>query len=218
MFNEDNYAIMLGMSYATYEGIGAVLPIMEAADKNAKENFSLLIGLALATICLVHITFSEVTYYAYGDDITETIIINQMPQDNPVIIVGNILYIFVIVFSYPVTIFVTNYVIEYIIFRRMEHSTARKWLKNLSRTIVLALGVIIGTIFYYQLPKIAGIIGAIFGTIVVFIFPSILHNKLVAKTTCDRCFNIFLIVYGVVLSIVILTLLIINWNNGTSHH
>ena len=64
---------MLGMSYATYEGIGAVLPIMEASE--SKESFSFLIALALATICLIHITFSEVTYYAYGDDITETIII-----------------------------------------------------------------------------------------------------------------------------------------------
>lgn len=65
------------MSYATYEGIGSVLPIMEASE--SKDNFSWLIAFALATICLVHITFSEITYYAYGDEITETIIIAQMP-------------------------------------------------------------------------------------------------------------------------------------------
>lgn len=51
----------------------------------------------------------------------------------------------------------------------------RKWLKNLSRTIVLAIGVILGALFYYQLPKVAGIVGAIFGTVVVFVFPSLLH-------------------------------------------
>lgn len=85
------------------------------------------------------------------------------------------MFLVVVGFSYPVTIYITNYVIEYIIFRKMEHSTLRKWLKNLSRTIVLSLGVIIGTIFYYSLPKFQGIFGAIFGTIVVFIFPSILH-------------------------------------------
>ena len=123
-----------------------------------------------------------------------------------------------VVFSYPVTIYITNYVIESIIFKRMEHSTTRKWLKNLSRTVVLAIGVIIGSLFYYQLPKFAGVSGTIFGTIVVFIFPALLHNKLTAKTTCDRCFNYFLMAYGVVLSITILTLLIINWNNPTSRH
>lgn len=64
---------MLGISYATYEGIGTVLPIMEASE--AKDNFSLLVALALGTICIIHITFSEVTYYAYGDEIKETVII-----------------------------------------------------------------------------------------------------------------------------------------------
>ena len=64
---------MLGMSYATYEGIGTVLPVMEASD--AKDNFTLLIILALATICSLHIIFSEVAYYAYGNEIKETIFI-----------------------------------------------------------------------------------------------------------------------------------------------
>ena len=63
------------MSYATYEGIGTVLPVMEASDETSKRNFSLLVGLALATICFLHISFSEVTYYAFGDEITETVII-----------------------------------------------------------------------------------------------------------------------------------------------
>ena len=207
---------MLGMSYATYEGIGTVLPVMEASG--SKDSFSTLIALALATICVIHIIFSEVTYYAYGEEITETIIITQMPQDNPVIIIGNFLYLFVIAFSYPVSIYITNYVVEYIIFRKMEHSTQRYWLKNLSRTVVLSAGTIIGSIFYYQLPKFQGISGCLFGTVVVFIFPSILHYKLVAKTTGEKCFNVFLIVYGVILSIIILTLLIINWNNPTHHH
>lgn len=68
---------MLGMSYATYEGIGCVLPVMEASE--SKSNFSLLVALALGTICIVHIIFSEVCYYAYGDEITETVFIGQMP-------------------------------------------------------------------------------------------------------------------------------------------
>lgn len=103
------------MSYATYEGIGTVLPVMEASD--SKENFGLLVGLALGTICIIHIAFSEVTYYAFGDDLRETVVIFQMPQDNPVIIVSEIFFLFVIVFSYPLIIYVTNYVVEYIIFR-----------------------------------------------------------------------------------------------------
>lgn len=72
-----------------------------------------------------------------------------MPQDNPVVLTAEFLFLIVIIFSYPLTIYITNYVIESLIFRKMAYSTLRKWLKNLSRTIVLALGVIIGTLFYY---------------------------------------------------------------------
>lgn len=97
---------MLGLSYATYEGIGTVLPVMEASD--AKENFSLLIALALGTICTFHIIFSEVAYYAYGNEIKETVFILQMPLDNPFIITLIFLFIIVVAFSYPVAIFVVN--------------------------------------------------------------------------------------------------------------
>lgn len=97
---------MLGMSYATYEGIGTVLPVMEASD--AKDNFTLLIILALGTICSLHIIFSEVAYYAYGNEIRETIFILQMPIEHPIIITVIFLFLIVVAFSYPVTVFVVN--------------------------------------------------------------------------------------------------------------
>jgi hypothetical protein len=46
---------------------------MEASD--CKEYMTTLIATALATLCFIHITFSELIYYAYGNDITEPIII-----------------------------------------------------------------------------------------------------------------------------------------------
>ena len=172
-FNQDDFAIMLGISYATYEGIATVLPIMEASD--ARDDFGLYIALALGTLCSIHITFSEIAYYAYGNEIRETIIILQMPLSHPVVITVIFLFILVVAFSYPVVVFVVNQVIESLIFKKMKYSELRKWLKNLSRTVVLAAGVIIGTIFYYQIPKIHGIFGCVCGTVVVFIFPALLH-------------------------------------------
>lgn len=65
--------VMLGLAFYTYEGIGSVLPIMEASD--AKEHFTLILALALGSLCLIHLTFTELVYYAYGDDITEPVII-----------------------------------------------------------------------------------------------------------------------------------------------
>lgn len=105
-FNDDTYFTMIGLSFYTYEGIGTVLPIMEASD--CKENFSTILICALSTLCFIHVVFSELVYYALGDSITEPVIILQMPEDNPFIITFKILFLGVILMSYPLTIYITN--------------------------------------------------------------------------------------------------------------
>lgn len=72
-FNEDAYWTMLSLSFYMFEGIPAVLPIMESSDY--KENFHWIVGAALATLCTINIAFSELCYFAFGDGITEPIII-----------------------------------------------------------------------------------------------------------------------------------------------
>ena len=65
--------VMLGLAFYTYEGIGTVLPIMEASD--AKEYFPVILALGVGCLCLIHMAFTELVYYAYGDDIVEPVII-----------------------------------------------------------------------------------------------------------------------------------------------
>ena len=64
---------MLGLSFFQYEGIGTLLPIMEASD--AKDNMICLTVASLATLVTSHIIFSELIYYAYGSNLTEPIVI-----------------------------------------------------------------------------------------------------------------------------------------------
>ena len=105
-FNEEHYWTMIGLSFYMFEGIPTILPIMEASD--AKEQFPVIVAIALGTLCIINIAFSELTYYAYGDDIKEPLIILQMPEENPAIIIDKIFFCFLIVFSYPLTVYVCN--------------------------------------------------------------------------------------------------------------
>lgn len=66
---------MVGLSFYMFEGIGTLLPIMEASDEETRSIFGSLIFAALALLVLINIVFSELCYYAYGNDITEPIII-----------------------------------------------------------------------------------------------------------------------------------------------
>lgn len=105
-FNEHGYWTMIALSFYMFEGIPTVLPVMESSD--SKENFHWIIAAALATLCAINIAFSELCYYAFGDEIKEPIIILQMPEDNPVIITDKILFCVMIGFSYPLIVYACN--------------------------------------------------------------------------------------------------------------
>ena len=104
----------------------------------------------------------------------------ELPEENPFVIIGKLIYCSMIIFAYPLVIYVTNQMIEYYIFGCMKYTVLRKWLKNLSRTLVILIAALIAVSFYYKLHIINGFIGVILGGIIVMIIPSIIHNRIVA--------------------------------------
>jgi hypothetical protein len=72
-YNSDGIWTMIGLAYYMFEGITAVLPVMEASD--AKEDFSYLLAGALAFLCIINICFSELCYYAYGSTLNDPVVI-----------------------------------------------------------------------------------------------------------------------------------------------
>lgn len=110
MFNEQGFITMWGLSFYMYEGIGSVLPVMDASEY--KTNFaSLLIG-ALITLFSIHVSFSELCYYYFGDSLVEPIISEQMPMTNLtnriVMIICKLLFCANIIISFPLLIYVSN--------------------------------------------------------------------------------------------------------------
>ena len=140
-----------------------------------------------------------------------------MPQDNWFVVVAEFLYLGVIIFSFPLNIYIVNYVVESMIFSDKRHSETRKWLKNLSRTLIVATSLVVSTLFYYYLPKITGLVGVSIGTFVVMITPAILNNELVAKEPCDRALNYILITYACLATIGLTWFLILNWDDHIAH-
>lgn len=94
----------------------------------------------------------------------------------------------------------------------MQYSTLRKWLKNLSRTIVVIITLIVALTFYSSLHKIIGLTGVVLGSIVVLITPALINNKLYAESTLNKNKNIFTIFYGTIMMIVLTFFIILTWN------
>lgn len=97
-----------------FEGIPSVLPIMEASD--CKEEFNYILVAALSTLLLIDIIFAELCYYAFGDNIKEPLIMLELPEAHPAVVVARILFAIMILIAYPLIVYVTNQVIEYNIF------------------------------------------------------------------------------------------------------
>lgn len=141
--NHDRYWDMIGFSFFMFEGIGSVMPVMNACNDKAKAEFPYLIAAALITLCSIYILFSELCYYNFGDGLKESIVMQEMPSENRLIQVVKVLYCFNIMFSYPLTIYPTNIVLDSILFRK-----PRYWIENFVRLVVLILGMVLAISFY----------------------------------------------------------------------
>lgn len=100
----------------------------------------------------------------------------------------------------------------------MEYSTTRKWLKNLSRLINLAVALLIAITFYYKLHKILGFSAVVVGSIIVLVFPALIHNKIIADTPMAKAGNYFVLGYSVLASITIAVALILTWDKDDAAH
>jgi amino acid permease len=107
---------MIGFSFFMFEGIGTVMPVMNACDKTAKKRFPWLIIAALGSLCTLYILFSELCYLTYGDGLQESIVLEQLPKDNGIIIGIKVLFSLNILFTYPITIYPTNLIIDSFLF------------------------------------------------------------------------------------------------------
>ena len=153
-----------------FEGIPTVLPIMEASD--CKENFSYILVSALGMLLVIDLTFAELCYYCYGEDLKEPLVMLELPEGDWAVVTAKILFCAMLLIAYPLIIYVTNQVWEYNVFYKMKYSLTRMWLKNLSRTLITASAVMIAVSFYYKLHNIAGYAGVILGGFIVMVVPS----------------------------------------------
>ena len=77
-----------------------------------------------------------------------------------------------------------------------DNSTTRKWLKNLSRSIVCFLGIF-GSIYLAPiLDQFLSISGAILGIPIILIIPTLCHYKVCAESKREKCIDICVISFS----------------------
>lgn len=185
------YWNMIGFSIYTFEGIGVVMPILQAC--NCPEKFPTLLFWAVALLAVAITGFSEIAYFAYGNELTKPIILSIMPKDSLLVNVVKILFCINLACSYPLCIYPVNVIVEGYLFKNMSHSHLRKWLKNLSRMTFVILGAVMALIFAEHLDKFLSLLGAVLCAPLAITFPTLFHLKLIAKTKYEKVEDIIII-------------------------
>ena len=144
------------------------------------------------TLACVFAGFGFLSYRYFGHMENKFVIYN-FPTD-PFLRTTEMMFCINLVFSYPLTIFPTNKIIESFLFRCMPRVTfTRKWLKNLSRTVVCFLGCWFSILFRANLDDFLGVSGAVLGVSIILIMPTLCHYKLVAESRFDKTVDIIII-------------------------
>lgn len=166
---------MIGYSFYSFEGIGAVMPIMQATQSSV--NFERQLIYSLVSLALIFSIFGALSFAYFGHmPESKPFVIQNLDETDWFINVTKVLFCINLVFSYPVAIFPTNKIFESYAFKHMQVNTpARKWLKNMSRTFMIFLACLLSITFKNTLDHFLGLSGAVLGIPVILIMPTLCH-------------------------------------------
>ena len=175
-FNESEFSLFIGTAIFAFEGIGLIIPIQESMIH--PNNFPRVLGQVILTIAVIMIMVGSLGYLTFGDKI-KTVVLLNLPQDSPMVIITQLLYSLAILLSTPLQLFPAIRLLESkMIFGSGKSSPSVKWLKNLFRTLFVVFIAYIGG---QNLDKFVSFVGCFACIPLVYMYPPILHLKSCCK-------------------------------------
>ncbi|CAO3636810.1 unnamed protein product [Mucor hiemalis] len=195
--NPTNFGLMIGTATFSFEGIGLIIPIVEAMENPERFPFVLILGMLI--VCVIYILVGTLSYLAYGDTVQSAIIYN-FPPANKLTLAVQLLYSLAICLTAPLMLFPALKILEnglFAKFRSGRESIGVKWSKNVYRTIlcVVCAAIAFG-IGGDNLDKFVSLVGSVACVPLCFIFPGMFHLK-VCKKKIDKVLNWLLVIFGV---------------------
>lgn len=181
-FNESEFSLFIGTAIFAFEGIGLIIPIQESMIHPL--NFPKVLAQVITTIAITFIVIGTLGYVTFGEDV-QTVILLNLPQTSPMVILTQFLYSLAILLLTPLQLFPAIRLIESKIFnfRSGKLSLGVKWLKNLFRTLFVLLTAYIAFIGGQNLDKFVSFVGCFACIPLVYMYPPMLHYRSCCKIT-----------------------------------
>lgn len=178
-FNQKQFSLFIGTAIFAFEGIGLIIPIQDSMIY--PNHFPQVLGAVILTISIIMIFVGTIGYITYGEKI-QTVILLNLPQDSPLIMIIQLFYSLAILLSTPLQIFPAVRLIESKLFTKTgKYSNAVKWGKNLFRSIFVILTAIIALYGGKNLDKFVSFVGCFACIPLVYMYPPMLH----LRSCCD---------------------------------
>lgn len=176
LFNKADFSLFIGVAIFAFEGIGLILPIQESMIYPS--HFPKVLGSVIATISTIFVTMGVLGYITFGDAINTVIILN-LPQKLPMIIIIQLLYLLAILLSTPLQLFPAIRLIESRIFSKGtgKVSARVKWSKNAFRFIFVIFVAIVAYFGGHNLDRFISFVGCFACIPLVYMYPPLLHLK-----------------------------------------
>lgn len=192
-FNPNHWTVFVGTAIFAFEGIGLIIPVQDSMRH--PEHFPLVLGLVILTATILFISVGTIGYLAYGKYV-ETVILLNLPQSNFFVNLIQLFYSIAIMLSTPLQLFPAIKIIENKVFPKFTKSTIMKdyqrsdvqlrpnsgkldwrvkWRKNVLRSIIVSLIILMAYHGYDDLDKFVSVIGSFACIPLVYMYPPMLH-------------------------------------------
>lgn len=177
LFNPSEFSLFVGVAIFTFEGVGLIIPIHDSMIY--PRHFPGVLFSVMATISLLFVFIGAVGYFTFGDAINTVILLN-LPQNSPLVVMIQLLYAIAILLSTPLQIFPAVRLIELKLFSSTisgRTSVVVKWQKNLIRIVFVALTATIALYAGKNLDRLVSFIGCFACIPLVYMYPPMLFLK-----------------------------------------
>ncbi|RKP11417.1 transmembrane amino acid transporter protein-domain-containing protein, partial [Piptocephalis cylindrospora] len=200
-FNAREWSLFIGTAVYSFEGIGLVIPITESMRQ--PEKFPRVLVITLSIVLTLFLSVGMLSYATFGDK-TQTMVVNNMPQNSGVVSAIQILYAIAIIFSVPLQMFPAIVILEKGGFgpsRSGRVSMKWKWSKNLFRAGMVAVCIGISAAGANNLDIFISLVGSFACIPLCFLYPPLFHLRAGANTRTKRIANWSLLVLGSVIMV-----------------
>ncbi|KFY97394.1 hypothetical protein V500_02091 [Pseudogymnoascus sp. VKM F-4518 (FW-2643)] len=212
LFNPRDFALTIGSTIFTFEGIGLILPVQSSMKHQRK--FESLLFIIMLIITIIFTSIGALSYATFGDK-TSVEIISNLPQDDKLVNAVQFLYSLAVLVGIPVQLFPAMRIVESSLFGHRSGRRDRiiKWKKNAFRTSIVCGCGVLSALGSADLDKFVALIGSFACVPLVYIYPAYLHWKGIADNKYAKAGDILLMSVGLVAMIYTTMVTVVRWTD-----